>query len=378
MSPHPKKCFYLFLSLFCISLCLSHFNQTRSLAYVPHSAPKKKPVHVLVVSSWRSGSSFLGQIFNHHDDVFYLFEPGHSLWMKLRNESSELLHFPLRDLLRSLFTCDVSPLHQYLPKGGKRISDLGFFAESRALCTPPFCSAFIPSEGYDRQKCFHRCRTTLLDKMAEACKTYSHVVMKTVRIFDLSVLLPLFQDPTLDLRVLHLVRDPRAIAVSRTYFDLRIDDKIVLKNEGNKNITISRIMEKICRSQVDINNVAKAAKVLQGRYMAIRHEDLSNEPLEYVKKIFNFSGLHLTKDLEQWLYNVTHEEVADRDGIMAFSKTSSELVQKWRTAPDFNFVKQIQENCKEAMDLFGYRPARSKKEQHDMTVDLVNKEWSLK
>lgn len=294
--------------------------------------------------------------------------------MTLKGESSELLHFPVRDLLRSLFTCDVSPLHQYLPYGGKHISDLGFFDHSQVLCAPPACSAFTPSEGYDQTKCYKHCGNASLDLMAEICKTYSHVVMKAVRILDLSVLLPLFRDPALDLRILHLVRDPRAVALSRKYIDLGIDDKIILKNEGDKNITISRVMKKICKSQVDINNVAKAAEVLQGRYMAIRHEDLSSEPLKYVKKIYNFAGLHLTKDLEQWVYNITHEEVA---GILSFSRDSSKVAQKWRTDLSFDFVKQIQKNCKEAMDRFGYRPVKSKIEQKNLTLDFVNEEWSL-
>ncbi|CAI9604000.1 unnamed protein product [Staurois parvus] len=377
MPPHLKLVFCLFISLSFLSLSLFYFIKIPSFTYFQQSAAKNRPVHVLIVSSWRSGSSFLGQIFNHHNDVFYFFEPGRSIWMKLQDESSELLHFPLRDLLRSLFMCDVSPLHQYLANEGKHVSDLGFFEQSRAFCTPPACSSFMPSEDFDRAKCYHHCKNTLLDKMAEICKTYSHVVMKSVRIFDLSVLLPLFRDPALDLRILHLVRDPRAIALSRQSLDLEIDDKIVLKSEGNENITISMVMKKICKSQVDINNVANEAKVFRGRYMAIRHEDLSEEPLENVKKIYNFADLYLTKNLEQWLYNVTHEEVEDKDGIMTFSRNSSKVAQKWRTSLKFNFVKQIQKNCKEAMHLFGYRPVRSEKEQQHLPLDLINKEWSL-
>ncbi|XP_073453982.1 carbohydrate sulfotransferase 6-like [Aquarana catesbeiana] len=371
------KYFLICGSLFLFNLSQFVLYKTLFFTHSSHSAPKNKPVHLLVVSSWRSGSSFIGQIFNHHNDVFYLFEPGHPVWMKFQNESSELLHFPLRDLLRSLFTCDVSPLYQYLPKGGKIVSELSFFAETQALCTPPACSAFMPTEGYDRLKCQLCCMNTSLDQMGETCKTYSHVVMKTVRILDLSILLPLFRDPALDLRILHLVRDPRAVAFSRQSFDLTTDDRIVLKNEGNENITISRAMEKICKSQVDINRVAKASEVLQGRYMAIRNEDLSNEPLKNVKKIYNFAGLHLTKDLEQWVYNITHKEVSDENGFMTFSRDSSKVAQKWRTAMNFHFVEQIQQNCIGAMNLFGYKPAKSQIEQNNLTLDLVNKEWSL-
>ncbi|XP_075041989.1 carbohydrate sulfotransferase 6-like [Mixophyes fleayi] len=368
----------LFVSLMLLYLSQFLSNKSPSYSFSPSVPLKRNSVHVLVVSSWRSGSSFLGQIFNHHSDVFYLFEPGLPTWMKFQEESAELLHYPVRDVLRSLFTCDVSPLRQYLPNGGKRIGDLRFFAESRALCTLPACSAFIPAEGYDRSNCYQRCRNTPLDKMAEICGTYSHVVMKTVRILDLSVLLPLFRDPALDLRILHLVRDPRAVALSRRSFPLNIENQIVLKNEGNykkNNITISMVMAKICKSQVAINKVARTAQALHGRYMAIRLEDLTSKPIQSLKQIYNFSGLHLTKDLKQWIYNVTHEEIKGKNGFLAFSKVSSNVIQRWRTALDFNSVTEIQQGCKEAMDLFGYLPTISINEQKNMTVKVIKDEW---
>ncbi|XP_068103864.1 carbohydrate sulfotransferase 6-like [Hyperolius riggenbachi] len=377
MPPRVKVVYLLFMFFTILVLSQFFFSKTPSFSSSPSHTPKRNPVHLLVVSSWRSGSSFIGQIFNHHSDVFYLFEPGHPIWMKFQNESSELLHYPVRDLLRSLFTCDVSPLQQYLPKGGEHIGDLKFFAETRALCTPPACSTFIPSEGYDRLSCYHRCSKKSLKLMAETCKMYSHVVMKTVRILDLSVLLPLFRDPALDLRILHLVRDPRAVAFSRKYFILKIEDHIVLKKEGNENITINRVMEKICRSQVHINNVAKAAQALQGRYMAIRYEDLAYKPLQSINKIFSFASLRSTEDLEQWAYNITHQEKEGKNGVMTFSRESSKVVQRWRTTLDFDFVEEIQKSCKEAMELFGYFPAKSKTEKEDVTLELVNKEWSL-
>ncbi|XP_063791822.1 carbohydrate sulfotransferase 6-like [Pseudophryne corroboree] len=369
------KLIFLLLFMSVIILYLSHFLFHKPpSSSSPSASQKQHSVHVLVVSSWRSGSSFLGQIFNHHSDVFYLFEPGHHTWMKFQQESAELLHYPVRDLLRSLFTCDVSALQQYLPNGGRRIGDMKFFAESRALCTPPACSAFIPSEGYDRLNCFQRCRNSSLHKMAETCRTYSHVVMKTVRILDLSVLLPLFRDPALDLRILHLVRDPRAVALSRKSFSLRIEDKIVLKNEINDmktNIMTSKVMEKICRSQVAINKLSRTSQVLRGRYMAIRHEDLTSKPIKSLQQIYKFSGLPLTKELKRWIHNITHEEVGEKNSFMTFSKVSSVANQRWRTAMDFDSVKQIQQSCKEAMNVFGYLPARSKSEQKNITVHLM-------
>ncbi|KAM9323850.1 carbohydrate sulfotransferase 4-like [Gastrophryne carolinensis] len=362
--------------LFLLFLTILFFYQLFYINHGHHAASsddsQKPPVHLLIVSSWRSGSSFLGQIFNHHPDVFYLFEPGHCIWMKFRNESAEFLHYLVRDLFRSLFTCDVSSLQQYLPRGGKKISDMGFYAESRALCSPPSCQGYVPSEGFDRYKCLHRCKNTPLEKMAETCKRYSHVVMKTVRILDLSVLLPLFRDLDLDLRILHLIRDPRAVASSRKSFSLSIEDRIVLEGSSqNTKLTTNEIMAKICNAQVNINKLAMAARqTLGGRYMLVRHEDLAQKPLEKAKEMFEFADLKMTEDLERWIYNITHLEAKGKWGFMSYSKQSSNVVQGWRKTMDFKMVKEIEQVCRDSMNLFGYLPVKSVKQQKNMSVEL--------
>lgn len=46
----------------------------------PAGGGEEERVHVLVLSSWRSGSSFVGQLFSQHPDVFYLMEPAWHVW----------------------------------------------------------------------------------------------------------------------------------------------------------------------------------------------------------------------------------------------------------------------------------------------------------
>jgi hypothetical protein len=52
-----------------------------------HSANEAR--HVLILTSWRSGSTFLGDILNHYPGTFYSFEPLHyiSRMYKIANES---------------------------------------------------------------------------------------------------------------------------------------------------------------------------------------------------------------------------------------------------------------------------------------------------
>ncbi|XP_075115502.1 carbohydrate sulfotransferase 4-like [Leptodactylus fuscus] len=346
----------------------------------PHSGSLqgKKRTHVLILSSWRSGSSFLGQIFNHHPNVFYIYEPARMVWVKFPDHKASLLHYPVRDLFRSLYTCDVSPLHEYLPRGGRYISHLPFWSESWALCSPPACTSPAMTEEYDRPTCFQRCGYVPLDKMAEACELKSHVVLKTVRVLDLSFLLPLFQDPDLDLRVIHLVRDPRAVAFSRMNFNLlKAEDLIVVREnkewQNNKmKPNVTQVMANICKAQVEINEFGRrASNALVGKYMMIRHEDLAKDPLTMVEKMYKFTGLSLSEDFQKWLYNITHHGKPAQRGFMHFAGNSMEIVQKWRKRLNHNLVLKIQDACEKAMDVFGYSQVRTLKEQNDLTSSLV-------
>ena len=52
--------------------------------YVGDVVPAMHAKHILIVSSWRSGSTFLGDILNHYPGTFYTFEPliyGDALYM---------------------------------------------------------------------------------------------------------------------------------------------------------------------------------------------------------------------------------------------------------------------------------------------------------
>ncbi|XP_063288362.1 carbohydrate sulfotransferase 5-like [Pelobates fuscus] len=233
--------------------------------------------------------------------------------------------------------------------------------------------------------CSLGCRHNPLKNIENVCRNHSHMAIKTVRILDLKVLIPLLQDPKLDLRIVHLVRDPRAVASSRQYFSLIDDDRIVYRDGISNRLqyryntpNVAEVMAKICRSQVSMYKEGRDSKYFPGRYMLVRLEDLAWDPLSNVNKIYSFVGLSMTPEIRHWVHYITHHEIANEPGgFMSYSRESKNTTENWRKRLDFRIVKKIQSVCQEAMDMFGYLPVESETDLKYLDIVSVRKKIKL-
>ncbi|CAM5094339.1 unnamed protein product [Natator depressus] len=342
-----------------------------------YSPQEEKPaqVHILILSSWRSGSSFTGQLFSQHPDVFYLMEPAWHVWTAMYQNRAKTLQMAARDLIRSVFLCDMSVFDAYMSTLRNK-SDLFQWETSRALCSPPACDLFQRNHIISKTACKTLCSRYPFSKVEEACKTYSHTVLKEVRFFDLTALYSLLTDPSLNLKIIHLVRDPRAVFHSRekTVAALMRDSNIVVgpqKNQGESGPY--NVMQEICKSHIRIYTEGSQAlpSFLKGRYMLVRYEDIVNDPLAKAEQLYKFAELHFTPKLQVWVYNITHGKGL---GMQAFDISSRDAVnvsQAWRKNLPFQKIEKLQNVCKDAMDLLGYRLLMSKEEQKDMALNLL-------
>ncbi|XP_036391408.1 carbohydrate sulfotransferase 6 [Megalops cyprinoides] len=341
-------------------------------------APLTPPrVHVLLLSSWRSGSSFLGQAFSQHPDVFYLMEPAWHVWTSLRPAGARTLRMAVRDLARSLFHCDLSALEAYAPPR-PNISHLFMWSHSRALCSPPACPLTPRGAFSNETACRARCGAAGLDAAEAACRAHSHVVLKEVRFFDLAPLYPLLRDPALDVRIVHLVRDPRAVARSREQSAkaLMRDNAVVLDRAdaliGDPHY---RVLQEVCRGHLRIYEAATGAPpaFLRGRYKLVRYEDVARDPLGQIAAVYEFAGLAASRRLRDWIYGVTHGKGrgSRREAFQITSRDAADVSRAWRAQLPHDKVRRVQEVCGAAMAALGYRPVASEEEQRRMEVELV-------
>lgn len=168
--------------------CRFSLRQSRSPAHgdALDGAPAAGIPNVILVSSMaRSGSSFLGGLLSSLPGVFYFFEPLHHIerWHMLSPSI-------VQDSLRGLLTCNITgPIRKAVRSRGKY------------TVYHPYTRRCVSKES---------CFNSLLD---ETCRKEKFRAVKTIRV-RVSWLRALLDDPEVNLKVIHLVRDPRGSIIS--------------------------------------------------------------------------------------------------------------------------------------------------------------------
>ncbi|XP_007497433.1 carbohydrate sulfotransferase 1 [Monodelphis domestica] len=344
-----------------------------------------RKTHILILATTRSGSSFVGQLFNQHLDFFYLFEPLYHVQYTLlprftqsRNPSDRRVMLGAsRDLLRSLYDCDLYFLENYIkPPPVNHTTDRIFRrGASKALCSPPVCEAQGPADtNLEEGDCVRKCGLLNLTLAAEACRERSHVAIKTVRVPEVNDLRALVEDPRLNLKVIQLVRDPRGILASRsetfrdTYRLWRIWD-----GTGRKpyNLDVSQLTT-VCEDFWNsVSTGLTRPPWLKGKYMLVRYEDLARNPMKKTEEIYGFLGIPLDSHVERWIHNNTRADRFSSKHKYGTLRNSAATAEKWRFRLSYDIVAFTQNACQHVLAQLGYKVAASEQELKNLSVSLV-------
>ncbi|XP_055963328.1 carbohydrate sulfotransferase 7 [Sorex fumeus] len=357
--------------------------------------------HIYVHATWRTGSSFLGELFNQHPDVFYLYEPMWHLWQALYPGDAESLQGALRDMLRSLFRCDFSVLRLYVPPGdpAARVPDAGNLTTAtlfrwrtnKVICSPPLCPKAPHARAevglIDDTTCERSCPPVALRALEAECRKYPVVVIKDVRLLDLGVLVPLLRDPGLNLKVVQLFRDPRAVHNSRLKSRQgllresiqvlrtrqrgdRFNRLLLPQGVGSRPGVPSRslpaapradyfltgALEVICEAWLrDLLFTRGAPAWLRRRYLRLRYEDLVRQPSTQLSRLLGFAGLRAVAALDAFALNMTRGTAYGADRPFHLSaRDAREAVHAWRERLSREQVRQVEMACAPAMRLLAY------------------------
>jgi hypothetical protein len=294
------------------------------------------PVQALVATTWRSGSTFLGDILNSHPATYYHYEP--LLHYDIRQARSGVLAADAVKTLKDLMHCNYDRLGWYLNYGRNHH---WLFKHNKRLWKHCIADTWRSRKRVRNSFCWG---TDFLNKF---CPLFPFQSMKTVRL-RLNLTQEFVQDPSLNVRVLLLIRDPRGTMQSR---------KHRIWCPGNPDCDDPKML---CQDLVDDYHAFQVlVKEFPDRYMTYRYEDFSMDPANNTKEVFKFFGLSMHHKVVQFLDSHTK---SNKGGVSSTFRDSKTAPFKWREQLTMSEVVKIQDSCKEAMHLWGYARVENESE----------------
>ncbi|XP_078690042.1 carbohydrate sulfotransferase 6-like [Branchiostoma floridae x Branchiostoma belcheri] len=362
-------------------------------------SPEEPPVSkiaALILSYSSDESLILGEMFNQHPDFFYMFEPLHPLGVaaRSRNTTERLKVRILHDVISCNFSAWGNHFKTYF-----KDEDFGGWQNSRDI--QQACSI---SEKYFKLNLRKRC--PILDQdiptvLRAICVRRKHSAVTFAQARNLGSLVTLLREadqgapseavsgglsaedrqllweeglsPVIaggepavrtgrspDVRLLLIVRDPRAWVTSR----LRQLYKTVTRFHPGHVIAARPqdycdwVLQMTSPHKGNENGTWAKPLGLRGRFAVVRHEDVVARPQQIARKVYSFVNLPLHPSVLTWLQENMEDNRTSRGMSSIISQTNlQEPGNGWQTALGFAAVKRIQEikSCRTVMDMFGYK-----------------------
>lgn len=279
------------------------------------------PKRLLIVTSWRSGSTFLGQILSEHPGVYNHYEPLMHVGLEQIRPGDPRVDSAIQHL-KDLLHCKYSN-QDFLKKIQESMQDmLSHNAHVWQACVL----------GPNRNVC------SLSNFLEEACHKFPALTMKMVRL-RLNLTRQLLDDPSV--KVLYLVRDPRATMNSRL-------SSVKWCSQSIDCIDPGRLCDDI---QSDLDAFESLSAEFPGRVALIKYETMAKSPHATFRSIFNFAGLFYTRKIRE---EVEKHTSRDENHPWSTVRKSAERVDLWRQKLDTKSISNIQSVCSNVLAKLGY------------------------
>ncbi|XP_072027720.1 carbohydrate sulfotransferase 1-like [Amphiura filiformis] len=322
---------------------------------------------VIILAQYRTGSTFIGQLFNKNPDMFYIFEPL-KVFNNLEDINGQLQNYENTSakLLERILRCEFS----------ERFASSFLNFDVGVHFTKNLSVVRVNADTkFDSQ-------AQMLRKMCLSYKGY--VATKTIRTTLKDVVQFLENtDHHENVKIIQYVRDPRGVANSRRMMsygrsavmefesylrgELKVRPQLKSLNILKRIGRTGSINEYCDQLHADIQLALLQPNVLKNRYKLIRYEDFSANPKRIAKELYSFLGLQTPEVVIQWLNTNTNASYQN-DNNMGLSKNSAKAASNWRRYLNNEELQQVQSLCADVMELLGYKLLAKEKFLLDFTV----------
>ena len=314
---------------------------------------------VLIVGQGRSGSSFLGEIFNQHPDVMYLYEPLHAykIFSMTGIFPSENYGVNALQVLFDIFNCHFSSLQDYLTFiSFPELSSPHFRISSKLFSSPPFCKQQASPEFYETlspARFRENCPQLHFRTVSAACQSKKNIVVK-----DLASRIPLDNTSNIErlldlqpnLHLVYLVRDPRAVITSMKGMGWISNDP------DAKYQDVSSAAQHICKQTLDMLwSIDRWSLKYGTRVHLIRYEDLASDAVQKSEELFSGIGITFPNEVRRWIkLNTNSKQSKKLDPYRVERRNASLSLNAWRLSITNEDLRQVQDNCIAVMSIMRY------------------------
>ena len=319
-----------------------------------HSSTARR--NIIIVSHGRSGSSLMGDIFNHHPSVFYMYEPLQTVDRVLKKVSTNMnYHVLAENFLTSVFRCkfDQPQISEDIERFYRKSKHPRV---SQAIASPPLC----PYKPTDHRWDPSLCPPMTSESLGSSCKeNYDLTVIKVLvpRIPENSIktVLTACKPLDVDCKVIFLIRDPRAVIASSRNVGFFIEGRD-LARRSTRHFSYWRCKE----TEDNLEFIRKLPDSLRNRIKLQRYEDLAYDPLKALSGLYEFAGLPVLESVRTWLNETTkqtREDCNEMDGEPATCTKDDAwaAANRWRWMVNPHEIDIIEHYCRGVMRLMGYR-----------------------
>lgn len=328
------------------------------------TASKIRRKSLLIFGDDRSGTTFVTKMFAADPQMFTVYEPlwVTKQWFKEFGTDPYYQERVVRDVVNALLSCKFTQSQagkDFLGHTRTAWVGSGVF-EKNVFKTSAFSNKTKSGKSYYPSLSKH-------PKFAEdAClNKFNHSVVKVGQVRvpggSISVFIPrVFRDnPETDIRVIHIVRDPRGSINSR------------IRSGWMSDFTYTGFpssARKICYEILANIKFGRALKSewLKERYLEVTYREITTMPITTAKKIYNFAGFRMPDSLMDWIVSSTNPDEKQLQQAIQdqFShvRDSSKNYFKWRKESPIKRVRVIEQQCKGLLDSLGLEPVADEME----------------
>lgn len=286
-----------------------------------------KPLHILLLSTWSSGSTFLTKLLTHYPGTFLTFEP--MVLIKGYGAVQNQTAAEARLLLKDVFNCNYEP-------GSMGEKLLGFTKRSaytkwalHNIRLRNVCEGLKNGNNYCYDPAF----------VSNICRLHPIQLVKTVRL-RVQHVQQLLEEDGINLKIIALFRDPRAVRSSRL-------------GRSWCNFPSCNHLPIVCQ---DHNQDLRMAKMLSelnpDKVIIAKYEELATQPKLTIPVILKFLGLPWHPALTQFMSDHMVEDLKhNREGdLHTQSVNSSAKVNQWRVKLSHADLAEVTKTCERTIE----------------------------